>query len=240
MSLAETLLLIERMKSGDNTASERLIEENSGLIWSIARRFFGRGVDADDLYQIGCIGFIKAVQGFDSGYGTQFSTYAVPKISGEIRRFLRDDGTIKVSRGIKEQAQRIRNARNELEQKLGREPTLSELAAETGLCPEDIASAETATGPTQSLQYESGEEGFSLENVLGDYGQEERLIERFALDEAIKRLPEKEQMIISLRYFHGLTQDKTSRAVGVSQVQVSRLERKAIEQLRVYLKNTES
>ena len=240
MSLSETLLLIEQVKSGSTTASERLIEENSGLIWSVARRFFGRGVDADDLYQIGCIGFLKAIQGFDSEYGTQFSTYAVPKISGEIRRFLRDDGAIKVSRGLKEQAQRIRSARGELEQRLGREPSLSELSAETGLCPEDIAAAETATGPTQSLQYESGEEGFSLENVLGDYGQEERLIERFALDEAIKRLPEKEQMIISLRYFHGLTQDKTSKAVGVSQVQVSRLERKAIEQLRIYLKSADS
>lgn len=237
MSFEDTLLLIEQVKTGDNRALERLVEENSGLIWSVARHFFGRGVDPDDLYQIGCIGFLKAIQGFDSEYGTQFSTYAVPKISGEIRRFLRDDGTIKVSRGLKEQAQRIRAARNELEQRLGREPSLSELSAATGLCPEDIAAAETATGPTQSLQYESGEDCFSLENVLGDYGQEERLIERFALDEAIKKLPEREQMIISLRFFHGLTQDKTSKAVGVSQVQVSRLERKAIEQLRIYLKS---
>jgi len=239
MSPSDTLLLIEQVKMGDKIASAKLVEENSGLIWSVARHFFGRGVDADDLYQIGCIGFLKAIKGFDIEYGTQFSTYAVPKISGEIRRFLRDDGTIKVSRGLKEQAQKIRLARYELEQRFGREPTLSELSVETGICPEDIASAETATGPTQSLQYESGEDGFSLENVLGDYGQEERLIERFALDEAIKRLSEKEQMIISLRYFHGLTQDKTSKAVGVSQVQVSRLERKAIEQLRIFMKNTE-
>jgi len=237
MSLSETLLLIDRVKEGDSTATEKLVEENSGLIWSVARHFFGRGVEPEDLFQIGCIGFLKAIQGFDAEYGTQFSTYAVPKISGEIRRFLRDDGAIKVSRGLKEQAQRIRTARNELEQRLGREPSLSELSAATGLCPEEIAAAETATGPTQSLQYESGDEGFSLENILGDYGQEERLIERFALDEAIKKLPEREQMIIALRFFHGLTQDKTSRAVGVSQVQVSRLERKAIEQLRIYLKN---
>ncbi len=239
MSLKDTLLLINKVKNGDKEATARLVEENSGLIWSVARHFFGRGVDPDDLFQIGCIGFLKAIHGFDSEYGTQFSTYAVPKISGEIRRFLRDDGAIKVSRGIKEQAQRIRNVRNELEQSLGREPSLSELSAATGLCAEDIAAAETATGPTQSLQFESGDEGFSLENILGDYGQEERLIERFALDEAIKKLSKKEQMIIALRYFHGLTQDRTSRAVGVSQVQVSRLERKAIEQLKIYLKNTE-
>lgn len=237
MSLNETLLLIEQVKNGDNKAAETLVEENSGLIWSVARHFFGRGVDSDDLYQIGCIGFLKAIKGFDTEYGTQFSTYAVPKISGEIRRFLRDDGAIKVSRGLKEQAQKIRAARHELEQCLGREPSLKEISEATGLCPEDIATAETATGPTQSLQYESGEEGFSLENVLGDYGQEERLVERFSLDEAIKKLPEREQMVISLRYFHGLTQDKTSKAVGVSQVQVSRLERKAIEQLRLFMKN---
>ena len=237
MSLNDTLLLIDRVKNGDSKAAETLVEENSGLIWSVARHFFGRGVDSDDLYQIGCIGFLKAIKGFDTEYGTQFSTYAVPKISGEIRRFLRDDGAIKVSRGLKEQAQKIRLARHELEQRLGREPSLKEISDATGLCPEDIATAETATGPTQSLQYESGEEGFSLENVLGDYGQEERLVERFSLDEAIKKLPEREQMVISLRYFHGLTQDKTSKAVGVSQVQVSRLERKAIEQLRLYMKN---
>ena len=237
MSLNKTLLLIDKVKNGDSGAAETLVEENSGLIWSVARHFFGRGVDPDDLYQIGCIGFLKAINGFDTEYGTQFSTYAVPKISGEIRRFLRDDGAIKVSRGLKEQAQRIRLVRNELEQRFGREPTLKELSEATGICPEDIATAETATGPTQSLQYESGEEGFSLENILGDYGQEERLVERFSLDEAIKKLPEREQMVISLRYFHGLTQDKTSKAVGVSQVQVSRLERKAIEQLRLYMKN---
>ena len=239
MMAADTLELIERVREGDREASAKLVEDNSGLIWSVARHFFGRGVDPDDLYQIGCIGFLKAIQGFDCAYGTQFSTYAVPKISGEIRRFLRDDGAIKVSRGLKEQAQKIRSARLELEQSLGREPTLSEISAVTGLCPEDIAAAETATGPTQSLQQESGEEGFSLENVLGDYGQEERLIERFALDQAIKQLPQREQMVISLRYFHGLTQDRTSKAVGVSQVQVSRLEKRAIEQLRVILKGAD-
>lgn len=236
MMASDTLELIEKVREGDKLASEKLVEDNSGLIWSVARHFFGRGVDPDDLFQIGCIGFLKAIQGFDLAYGTQFSTYAVPKISGEIRRFLRDDGTIKVSRGLKEQAQKIRSARTELEQQLGREPTLSELSAATGICPEDIAAAETATGPTQSLQQESGEEGFTLENILGDYGQEDRLIERFALDQAIKQLPQREQMVISLRFFHGLTQDRTSKAIGVSQVQVSRLEKRAIDSLREILK----
>ena len=142
--------LIRRAQAGDRDASERLILENTGLVWAVAKRFFGRGVDPDDLYQLGCVGFLKAVQGFDSAYGTQFSTYAVPKIAGEIRRFLRDDGTVKVSRGLKERANAIRTARQNLALTLGREPTISELAAETGLAPEEIACAEGATGSAQS------------------------------------------------------------------------------------------
>lgn len=227
----DTPALIARSQAGDGAATAQLVEENSGLIWSVARRFFGRGTEPDDLYQLGCVGFLKAVAGFDVAFGTQFSTYAVPKISGEIRRFLRDDGPVKVSRGLKEQAARIRAVRSALEQRLGREPYLSEIAAETGFSPEDIAAAETAAGPTESLQRES-EEGFTLEHVLGDYGAEERLLERFALDEAISALGEREQKLIALRFFHGLTQDKTARILGISQVQVSRLERKALALLR--------
>ena len=228
----ETFSLIRRAQAGEAGAEDRLLEENSGLIWSVAKRFFGRGTDPDDLYQLGCMGFIKAVRGFDEAYGTRFSTYAVPKISGEIRRFLRDDGAVKVSRSVKERAQQIHYARGTLEQQLGREPTLSELSAETGIAPEEIAAAETATSPAESLQRESGNENFTLELVLGDYGQEERLVERFTLDEAIGKLPQREQMVISLRFFHGMTQDKTSRVLGISQVQVSRLERRALEALK--------
>jgi RNA polymerase sporulation-specific sigma factor len=224
--------LITAAQQGDEGAMARIVEENTGLIWSVARRFFGRGVDPDDLYQLGCLGFIKAVQGFDLSFGTQFSTYAVPKISGEIRRFLRDDGSIKVSRGIKERAVQIRMARNALEQRLGREPTISELSAETGLEPEEIAAAETATSQTESLSRETGEDGFTLEHILGDYGQEEKLIERVALKEAIAALPEREQHVIALRFFHGMTQDRTARILGVSQVQVSRIERRALAELR--------
>ena len=224
--------LLLRARDGDRQAAQTMIEENSGLIWSIARRFFGRGVDSDDLYQLGCMGFIKAIEGFDTGYGTQFSTYAVPKIAGEIRRFLRDDGAVKVSRGLKERAQQIRSARTALEQKLGREPTLSELSEATGLEPEDIAAAETAVSPAESLQRETGEDGFTLEHVLGDYGQEERLLESVSLRMGIEQLPEREQQVISLRYYHGLTQSDAARILGVSQVQVSRLERRAVEALR--------
>ncbi len=219
-------------RDGDNEAMETMVRENSGLIWSVARRFFGRGVEPDDLYQLGCVGFIKAVRGFDDAFGTRFSTYAVPKIAGEIRRFLRDDGAIKVSRSLKERAQTVRVARLELEQKLGREPAVSEISEKTGLSPEDIAACELATAPSESLQRESGEDGCTLEQMLGDWGQEEKLVERVALREAIGRLPDKERSVIALRYFRALTQSDAARILGVSQVQVSRLEKRAVERLR--------
>jgi len=232
---AESLELLRAAQNGDRVAAERMIVENSGLIWSIARRYFGRGVDPEDLYQLGSLGFLKAIAGFDESFGTQFSTYAVPKITGEIRRFLRDDGSVKVSRGVKERAQVIKTARSALEQSLGREPVLSEIAAETGIPAEDIASAEIAVAPADSLQRETGDDGFTLEQAIGDSGQEDRLIERVALSAAIDALPERESRVIALRYFHGMTQERTARILGVSQVQVSRLERRAVEQLRKQL-----
>ena len=231
----ETVECLRSAREGDREAAEKLVTANSGLIWSVARRFFGRGVDSDDLYQLGCVGFLKAIAGYDESYGTQFSTYAVPKISGEIRRFLRDDGAVKVSRGLKERAALIRSARQSLEQKLGREPALSELSAETGLTPEDIAVAETATGPAESLQREAGDDGFTLEQIIGDDSETERVLERVSLREAIDQLPERERQVIALRYFHDMTQDAASRVLGVSQVQVSRLERRAIGRLRELL-----
>ena len=229
MIAEETRDLLRRAQAGDTAAAERMVTENTGLIWSVARRFFGRGVEPDDLYQLGCVGFLKAMQGFDEQYGTCFSTYAVPKISGEIRRFLRDDGAVKVSRSVKERAQAIRTARTRLEQ------TLSELSAETGLEPEEIAAAETATGPTESLQKENGETGFTLEHTLGDYDQEERMVEYAALREALRQLPERERQVIALRFYHGLTQQRAAGILHISQVQVSRLERRAVERLREWL-----
>ena len=219
---------------GDKEAAGRLLEENSGLIWSVARRYFGRGVDPEDLYQLGCLGFLKALEGFDPDFGTQFSTYAVPKIAGEIRRFLRDDGAVKVSRSLKERAALIRAAREKLTRELDREPTVSELCERTGLAPEELAAAETATGSAQSLQRQSGEEGFSLEQVLTAGNPEEDMIERIALRQAIAGLGERDRLVIELRYFHGLTQERISRIIGVSQVQVSRIEKKALGQLRQF------
>lgn len=232
---AETCELIRRCRSGDEDAREQMVLQNVGLIWSVARRYFGRGVEPDDLYQLGCVGFLKAIDGFDTEYGTQFSTYAVPKIAGEIRRFLRDDGTVKVSRSIKEQAVAIKNARQKLTTCYGREPSLSELAAETGISPEEIAVAETATASTESIHRQTGEDGFTLENVLHSGDMEQELVERIALQQAISRLSERDRMVIQLRYFHGLTQERVARIVGVSQVQVSRIEKKALLTLRKYL-----
>ena len=230
-----TQTLIRAAQAGDRSAAEQLVVENSGLIWSIARRYFGRGTEPDDLYQLGCVGFLKAVAGFDLSYGTQFSTYAVPKIAGEIRRFLRDDGQVKVSRSLKERAAQIHQARTRLTGTLGREPAVSELAAELGLTPEEIAMAETATGMAESIQRESGDEGFSLEDVLCTDGMEDRILESLSLRNALSRLTERERMVIDLRYFHGLTQQKIAGLLGVSQVQVSRIEKKALGQLRAFL-----
>ena len=227
--------LITRAQSGDRAASEQLVTENSGLIWSIARRYFGRGAEPDDLYQLGCVGFLKAIAGFDTSYGTQFSTYAVPKIAGEIRRFLRDDGAVKVSRSIKERAVAIKQTRDRLTGELGREPSISELSEVLDLSPEEIASAETATSCAESIQRESGDEGFTLEDVLATTGEEERIVERLALKEALSKLTERERLVLDLRYFHGLTQQRVAAVIGVSQVQVSRIEKKALLTLKNYL-----
>ena len=224
--------LIQAAQAGDKEACGQLVEDNAGLIWSVVRRYSHRGVDNEDLYQLGCLGFLKAVQGFDTSYGTQFSTYAVPKIAGEIRRFLRDDGMVKVGRGMKEQALVIYRARNQLTEQLGREPVLSELAEATGLTPEDIAAADLAAASVASLQAESGETGLQLEGILGSESPEEGLVERVALRTAIEHLPERERKLIFLRYYKGLTQDKTAKILGISQVQVSRLEKKSIQFLR--------
>lgn len=226
-----TLELLQAAQKGDRSACEQAVIENNGLIWSVVRRYYGRGVDPDDLYQLGCLGFLKAVQGFDFSYGTCFSTYAVPKIAGEIRRFLRDDGAIKVGRSIREQAQTLYSAQERLRQQLGREPFLSELADETGFTIEEIAQIERATDHPESLQQETAD-GMTLESILGTEAPEDSLIEGIALREAIDGLPEKERMTILLRYFKGLTQAQTARILGVSQVQISRLERRGLERLR--------
>ncbi|MCI7734300.1 MAG: sigma-70 family RNA polymerase sigma factor [Dysosmobacter sp.] len=229
--MSATLELLRAAQKGDRDACEQAVIENNGLIWSVVRRYYGRGVEPDDLYQLGCLGFLKAVQGFDFDYGTCFSTYAVPKIAGEIRRFLRDDGTLKVGRSIREKAQTLYSIRERLRHELGREPFLSELSETAGMTPEEIAEIDLATDTPESLQQETAD-GLTLEGMLGTEAPEEKLVEKIALREAIDQLPEKERMTILLRYFKGLTQERTARVLGVSQVQISRLERRGLERLR--------
>ncbi|MGO5028294.1 sigma-70 family RNA polymerase sigma factor [Candidatus Agathobaculum pullicola] len=223
--------LLERAAAGDRDAEAQLIEDNSGLIWSIARRYYGHGVDPDDLYQLACVGFIKAVRGFDAALGNEFSTYAVPKIAGEIRRFLRDDGAVKVGRAVKERAMRVRRVQAELEGRTGRSPTVTEVAAAAGLTVEEVASCEQADVTVDSFERElSG--GGRLGDLVGDEGMEERTCLYLSLSEAIGTLPERERQVLSLRFSRDLTQQQVSKIIGVSQVQVSRIEKRAIEALR--------
>lgn len=227
---AQTPALLERAQQGDRAACELMLTENARLIWSVVRRYSGRGVETEDLYQLGCIGFIKAVKDFDFSYETAFSTYAVPKIAGEIRRFLRDDAPVKMERAVRERAQTVRTARERLRAETGREPTLSELAAATGETREELAELELAAAPPQSLQQELFD-GVTLEQTIPDPAQED-LTERLALRAGVDALPERERMTVLLRFYKGLTQEQIGRILGVSQVQVSRLERRALDRLR--------
>ena len=232
---SEMRALLVSAAAGDRAAEAQLIEENSGLIWSIARRYYGRGVEPDDLYQLACVGFIKAVRGFDAGLGNEFSTYAVPKIAGEIRRFLRDDGAVKVSRAVKERAVRVRRIQSELESRTGRSPTVSELAEAAGLTAEEVAACEQADVSVDSFERElSG--GGRLGDLVGDEGMEERACLYLSLRDALGELPERDREVIALRFSRDLTQQQVSRIIGVSQVQVSRIEKRAIEKLREKLR----
>lgn len=225
--------LIEKAKNGDNYALEALVEENTGLVRSIAIRFTGRGVDFDDLCQIGHIGMIKAIRNFDLERGTAFSTYAVPLIIGEIKRFLRDDGEIKIGRELKRKAAIVMAAREKFISNCAREPTVSELAAASGLSEEETVECITAASATISLSEQIGEDS-TLEDLLGnDFTPE--LNERIALKQALETLPCCEKEIIYLRYFKGMTQSETGRALGMTQVTVSRREAKALLKLKAEL-----
>ena len=229
---------LERLQvaqTGDAKEMEQLLTENSALIWSVVHRFVGRGCEMEDLYQLGCIGFVKAVQGFDPAFGTQFSTYAVPKISGEIKRFLRDDGLIKVSRSLKENAAKVFAARERFEREHGRAPYVSELCELTGLTAEEVAQTASAPAEPCSLDEPMGEEGFSLHNLLPASGDEDRVVEHLDLRIAIDQLEEQQKMVILLRYYKDMTQQKVAQALGLTQVQVSRLEKRACQSLQKML-----
>ncbi|MGN1015343.1 MAG: sigma-70 family RNA polymerase sigma factor [Butyricicoccus sp.] len=235
----ERFQLIERAQHGNEQALQTLVQENTPLVWSVVSRYTGRGVEAEDLFQLGSIGLIKAIRGFDIHYGTQFSTYAVPKISGELRRFLRDDGLIKVSRTTKSLAYRIAQMREEMVQATGREPTVQELAERLDLPPEEIAASENAMLPTDYLQRPLGEDGSTLEQMLPDSNSEETFFDRLALREAMEKLEPREKKLLLLRYYRGYTQQQCASALGVSQVQISRLERRILSKLRSWMDDSE-
>ena len=232
----EMRALLEQAAAGNRDAEAQLIEENSGLIWSIARRYYGRGAEPDDLYQLACVGFIKAVRGFDAALGNEFSTYAVPKIAGEIRRFLRDDGMIKVSRSLKELAVRSLQTREKLTDRLGREPTLEELAGEMGVDKEEIVQAMEAGSEVESLyrpiHQKEGSEIRLLDKIEEKERKEDRILDRMVLKQLLETLEPKERQLIYLRYFAEKTQSDVGRIMGISQVQVSRLEKRILEDLR--------
>jgi len=228
--------LIKRAQNGDEEAKRLLIENNSGLIWSIVRRYLGRGVDCEDLYQLGCIGLLKAVNKFDPSYNVQFSTYAVPMIMGEIKRFLRDDGIIKVSRAVKETAQKAKSAQEILKKELLREPTIGEIADYIGYGEEDVVLALEATQNTESI-YKTIHDGdqnpvLLIDKVTVDTGHEEDIINQVALKEALRDFDKRERQIIILRYFKQKTQSEIAKMLGISQVQVSRIEKKVLNLMR--------
>ena len=219
-------------QAGDKPAMDRLLAENSALVWSVARRFYGRGCEPEDLFQLGCIGLMKAIRGFDLSQPVAFSTYAVPKIAGEMRRFLRDDGPVKVSRTLRERAFALRQVQTRLERETGHSPRLSDLCRETGLQPEEVLEALQAPRDTDSLDAALPGQDRTLGDILSDRREEGALVETLALREAIDRLEPLLRQVILLRYMRDLTQQRIAVILGLTQVQVSRMEKKARAQLK--------
>lgn len=236
----DAIRLIEAAHQGDKEARDRLVTENMGLIWSIVRRFSGRGYELEDLFQIGSIGLLKAIDKFDTNYEVKFSTYAVPMIQGEIKRFLRDDGMVKVSRTLKENGWKVKKAAEQLAFQLGRDATLEEIAATTELSVEDIIMAMEANEEVESIYrtvYQGdGNEIYLLDKIEsredGSLGQTESLLNHMMIEQLLEELSEEEKKLIILRYFKEKTQTEVARELGISQVQVSRLEKKILLRMR--------
>lgn len=232
----ETMRLIEMAHEGDKAARDQLVTENFGLIWSIVRRFTGRGYEAEDLFQIGSIGLMKAIDKFDLSYEVKFSTYAVPMITGEIKRFLRDDGMIKVSRSIKEMGLKVRSVREGLIYRLGREPTVEEIATEIGASKEEVAASIEAGAEVESL-YRSVNKNdensiLLIDKIEEESSAQEELLNRMVLRDLLTALSDKDREIIIRRYYYNETQSQIAEKLGISQVQVSRLEKKILKQMR--------
>ncbi len=228
--------LIERARQGDNLAKEQLFQENMGLIRLAVKRFSGRGYESEDLFQVGAIGLMKAIDKFDTGFNVKFSTYAVPMIIGEIKRFIRDDGIIKVSRSIKELSFRASAVREALRNETGEEPKISEIAKRLGVTSEEVAAAFDATAVPDSI-YATADDGSHQGQALIDRLEshnngENEIVDKLLIDSAIKGLSKREQKIIMLRYYRGQTQSSIARLLGISQVQVSRIEKRVLAQMK--------
>ncbi len=232
----KVLQLLEKSQAGDRRARDAMVKENMGLVWSIVRRFSNRGYELEELFQVGSIGLMKAIDKFDISFSVKFSTYAVPLITGEIRRFLRDDGMIKVSRSLKENGAKLQAAREKLQTKLGREPNLQELSQETGLPREEIVMALEANGEVESIYKNTGTaEGKEIrlvDRLPQEKDSHEILLNHMVLEQLLQELPALERRIIDLRYFQDKTQTQVSEALGISQVQVSRMEKKILLGMR--------
>ncbi|MBQ9886408.1 MAG: SigF/SigG family RNA polymerase sporulation sigma factor [Lachnospiraceae bacterium] len=246
--MADNIELIEIAHAGDKKARDRLVEDNIGLVWSVVKRFSGRGIDMEDLFQIGCIGLLKAIDKFDTGFNVRFSTYAVPMISGELKRFLRDDGMVKVSRTLKENYWKIKAAMEKLGHDIGREATIAELSEETGLATEDIVMAMEANIEVESIYQMvfqgDGSEIYLVDRIAGDTAstlgadkwqkdnEKEKLLDHIVLEQAISELSATEEQLIRMRYYEDKTQTEVADVLGISQVQVSRLEKKLLKRMR--------
>ena len=225
---------ILKSQNGDKAARDTLVEKNIRLVWSVVQRFINRGYDPDDLFQIGSIGLIKSIDKFDLSYDVRFSTYAVPMIIGEIQRFIRDDGSVKVSRSLKEIGNKIRKKKDELTKQLGRSPTVNEIAEALEITPEEVVHAQEAAKSPHSIHetvFENDGDPITLLDQIAD--TDSKWFEKLTLQEAIKSLNERERLIIYLRYYKDQTQTEVAERLGISQVQVSRLEKKILKEMKL-------
>ena len=231
-----TIALIQRSHEGDEEAREQLVKENTGLVWCIVKRFYNRGAEAEDLFQIGNIGLLKAIDKFDLSYDVKFSTYAVPMISGEIKRFLRDDGMIKVSRSLKELAYKAYLCQEKLQEQWGRDPTITELAEQLGVEREELTMAMEASGDIESLHkpiyQKEGQEIRLMDKLPQKEEGEDKILNHMLLKQLLEHLDKEERQLIYLRYFANQTRSQVGKEMGISQVQVSRLEKKILKNLR--------
>ena len=233
---AQVKVLLNMAQQGDVPARDTMVRDNMGLVWSIVRRFSDRGYESEDLFQIGSIGLMKAIDKFDTSFEVKFSTYAVPLIVGEIKRFLRDDGMIKVSRSLKESGAKMKKAREKLQAVLGREPNMQELSQETGLSREEIVMALEANGEVESIYRkftpDDGKEACLVDRLPQETDSHEMLLNHMLLEQLLSELGQMERRLIELRYFNDMTQSQVAKQLGISQVQVSRLEKKILLSMR--------